>query len=139
MRIDIHISPQPIDLNGPAPESLDDQTGALASFTGLVRSQENGRIIAALEYEAYQPMAERLMRRILENIAGRHPCHFVRVTHRIGVIPVGQAAIQIVVAAAHRAEAFAMMSEFMNRLKQDVPIWKRRAIDRDPPPPPPPS
>jgi molybdopterin synthase catalytic subunit len=132
MQIDIIITSQPIDLLRPSAESLDDQTGAVACFTGFVRPCEGGRIITALQYDVYQPMAERLMRRIIEEIASRHPCRFVSVTHRIGIIPVGQAAIHVVSSATHRAEAFAMLSQFMDRLKQDVPIWKCRALDSDP-------
>jgi molybdopterin molybdotransferase len=94
----------------------------------VVRGEENGQPIAALEYEAYSPMAEREMRRIIEETARHQPCRFVRVIHRIGVIPVGEAAIYVGVAGRHRAEAFALLAEFMDRLKQDVPIWKRRAI-----------
>ena len=94
---------------------------------GVVRGEENGSAIAALEYEAYSPMAEQVMRQIITGLGTRHPCQFVRVVHRIGIVPVGEAAIHILVAARHRAEAFAMLTEFMNRLKQDVPIWKRRA------------
>jgi molybdopterin synthase catalytic subunit len=53
----------------------------------------------------------------------------VHVTHRVGVVPAGEAAIHIVAVARHRDAAFAMVTGFMNRLKQDVPIWKRRALD----------
>jgi molybdopterin synthase catalytic subunit len=102
--------------------------GAWAEFRGLVRGEENGGVIAALEYEAYSPMAETEMRRIIAELAGDHPCLFVRVIHRVGIVPVGEAAIYVGVAARHRAEAFRMLAEFMNRLKQDVPIWKRRAL-----------
>ncbi len=105
--------------------------GALAEFSGIVRGEENGRVIAALEYEAYSPMAARVMRDILAELGQRHPCLFVRVTHRIGIVPVGEAAIHIVVTARHRAEAFAMLAGFMDRLKQDVPIWKCRALSED--------
>jgi len=106
-------------------------TGALAEFSGIVRAEENGRNIAALEYEAYSPMAERVTREIIADIGRRHPCLSVRVTHRIGIIPVGETAIHIIVTARHRAEAFVMLAEFMDRLKQDVPIWKRRALSAD--------
>lgn len=98
--------------------------GAIAEFTGTVRGEENGRTISALVYEAYQPMAETVMRRLLTELAAVHPCLSVRVQHRIGVIPVGEAAIHIAVHAKHRAEAFALLAAFMDRLKQDVPIWK---------------
>jgi len=98
--------------------------GAIAEFTGTVRGEEQGKSIAALVYEAYQPMAETVIRRLLTELAVVHPCLSVRVQHRIGVIPVGEAAIHIAVHAKHRAEAFALLAAFMDRLKQDVPIWK---------------
>jgi len=128
MQIEIQITSQRIAGNVSPPLA---DAGALAEFSGLVRGEEDGRTIAALEYEAYSPMAERVMREIIAELGELHPCLFVRVTHRIGVVPVGEAAIHIVTAARHRAEAFAMLTEFMNRLKQDVPIWKRRALSGD--------
>lgn len=123
MHLDIFITSRRIGAaNVPAGNSL---TGARAEFAGIVRGEEAGRDIAALEYEAYQPMAENVMRRILTELGQRHPCQSVHVTHRIGVIPVGETAVQIIALARHRAEAFAMLTGFMDRLKQDVPIWKR--------------
>jgi molybdopterin synthase catalytic subunit len=102
--------------------------GAWVEFRGVVRGEENGQTIAALEYEAYAPMAEREMRRIVEDSASRHPCLFARVIHRVGVVPAGEAAIYVGVAARHRTEALALLAEFMGRLKQDVPVWKRRVL-----------
>ena len=102
--------------------------GALVEFTGIVRNMEDRHVILALRYEAYQPMAENQMRRILNELFEAHPCLRVKVLHRIGVVPVGQAAIYVGVEAIHRAEAFAMASGFMDRLKQDVPIWKTGVI-----------
>lgn len=102
--------------------------GAWIEFRGLVRGEEDGRSIAALEYEAYASMAESEMRRVLTDLALLHPCRFARVIHRVGVVPVGEAAIYVGVAAPHGAEAFGLLREFMARLKQDVPIWKRRTL-----------
>jgi molybdopterin synthase catalytic subunit len=131
MQVEIEITAQPTAARFEPPEEIRGRAGAQAEFTGLVRGEEAGRAIAALEYEAYQPMAERVIRAIVEDINLRHPCDWVRVTHRVGVIPVGEAAICVVAAARHRPEAFAMLTEFMDRLKQDVPIWKRRALSPD--------
>ena len=102
--------------------------GALVEFTGIVRGLEEGRPISALRYEAYQPMAENQIRKILNELLALHPCLGVKVVHRLGVIPVGQAAVYIGVESAHRTEAFAVASAFMDRLKQDVPIWKTEVI-----------
>ena len=103
-------------------------TGAWLEFSGIVRGQENSELISGLEYEAYQEMAEREIRRLLESLAQKHPCLSARVIHRYGVIPVGETAIYVGVAGRHRQEAIALLAEFMDRLKQDVPIWKRRAM-----------
>jgi len=126
MEIEIQLTNAPIAEQ--LPPSAVMGVGAWVEFRGVVRGEENGQPIVALEYEAYLPMAEREMRRIIEEIARRQPCLFGRVIHRIGVIPVGEAAIYVGVAGQHRAEAFKLLTEFMDRLKQDVPVWKRRAL-----------
>lgn len=102
--------------------------GAWLEFRGVVRDEENGQIISALEYEAYPEMAEHEIHRILELFASKHQCLGAKVIHRIGVIPVGETAIYVGVTSPHRGEAIALLAEFMDRLKQDVPIWKRRAL-----------
>lgn len=102
----------------------DGKSGALAEFWGTVRDEEKGKPIAALEYEAYPAMAIRQMETILRELMKKHQCHQAQVIHRVGVIPVGEAAIWVGIAAAHRQEAFAMLIDFMDRLKQEVPIWK---------------
>lgn len=121
MQIAIHIVSSQIVL---PQQKAEDSVGAWIEFTGLVRGEESGQRIAGLVYEAYQPMAELEMRRLLEELAVPHPCLSAHVIHRIGVVPVGEAAIYVGVASAHRAKGFALLMGFMDRLKQDVPIWK---------------
>lgn len=123
MELSVLIGPDPIAAALPPPAS-GPGVGALAEFRGLVRGEESGSPIAGLVYEAYQPMAEREIARIVHELASARPVLAVSVVHRIGRVPVGEAAIHIAVAAKHRAEAFALLSAFMDRLKQDVPIWK---------------
>lgn len=123
MQVEIHIGPGLIavarDVSMP-----DGGVGALAEFTGWVRGEEKGAGIGGLVYEAYQPMAEREIERIVRELAASRPVAGVKVLHRIGRVPVGEAAIYVAVTARHRAEAFAVLTGFMDRLKQDVPIWK---------------
>jgi molybdopterin synthase catalytic subunit len=121
VHIEVLIAPAVITPPTPA---VDSNVGAVATFTGTVRGSENDRPISALVYEAYQPMAEAISHRILTELAAEHPCHSAFVQHRIGTIPVGEAAIFIAIQAKHRAPAFALLAAFMDRLKQDVPIWK---------------
>jgi molybdopterin synthase catalytic subunit len=127
MKIEIQLTREPI-IAPKLAEEFSGSAGAFAEFSGNVRTSENGATIAALEYEAYSPMAENEMRRILESLAEKFPCLAVSVIHRLGIIPVGETAIYLGMAAKHRGEAFGLLTEFMNRLKQDVPIWKRRAL-----------
>jgi len=126
MEIEIQLTHEriPDSLPVPAGGSL----GAWVEFRGLVRDEEDGRAIAALEYEAYSSMAISEMRRIAEELGLVHPCLVARIIHRVGAIPVGEAAIYVGIGSRHRAEAFALLSGFMDRLKQDVPIWKRRGL-----------
>lgn len=125
MTVDILLQEEPIVLKTDVPP----EAGAVVRFEGRVRADESGRRIRALIYEAYQPMAERQMEKIVRELGAHHPCLHVRVRHRQGEVRVGEIAVAVEVLAAHRAEAFALASAFMDRLKQDVPIWKIKAVE----------
>ena len=112
----------------PEPISGGGTVGAWVEFAGIVRGEEAEKSIAALEYEAYDSMAERVMSELLRELGERHGCQLAQVIHRLGVIPVGETANWIGVGSSHRKEALELVAEFMDRLKQDVPIWKRRAL-----------
>jgi molybdopterin synthase catalytic subunit len=126
MTLDIVIQAEPIALAAPITEG-----GAVVRFEGRVRGEEKGRPIRALVYEAYQPMAEKQMAAILHELSRIHSCLSVRLRHRIGEVAVGETSLVVEATALHRAEAFALVTAFMDRLKQDVPIWKMRAIPRE--------
>jgi molybdopterin molybdotransferase len=127
MEIEIRLTNEPIAEKICPPGSLGTR-GAWLEFRGVVRAEENGQTISALEYEAYPEMAEREIRRILESLSAKCPCLAAKVAHRVGVIPVGETAIYVGVGAAHRGEAIGLLTEFMNQLKRDVPIWKARVL-----------
>ena len=124
MTIDVVLQSEPLEAN----DEVLVGGGALVRFEGRVRPEENGELIEALVYEAYMPMAKIQMERILSALANNWPCLAVRVRHRIGTVLVGESAIIVEVWSAHRQEAFALASAFMDRLKQDVPIWKLNAV-----------
>jgi len=122
MKVQIEVTEMPLVCEGT--KGADGESGAIVEFAGIVRSTEGEHTIDALRYEAYDTMARSEMERILRELEDRFPCHSVDVKHRKGHVPVGEAAIVVRVAAKHRAEAFGMLAAFMDRLKQDVPIWK---------------
>jgi len=101
--------------------------GAVASFDGVVRSDESpdhGRIVR-LEYESYREMARRGMHLLAEEAIERYGAVRVAMIHRLGPVPVGETSVSIAVACGHRREAFDACGFLIDKLKQDVPIWKR--------------
>jgi molybdopterin synthase catalytic subunit len=123
MKIRVEITRAPLVARGVT--SADGASGAVVEFAGLVRGEEKGVAIAGLDYEVYEGMARSEMERLVAELSALYPCHSMEVSHRIGHVPVGEASILVRIEAKHRAEAFGMLAEFMDRLKRDVPIWKK--------------
>ena len=98
------------------------------TFTGDVRGTSHGRRVVRLEYEAYAGMAERKLEEIGAAIAAEHGAE-VAIVHRVGVLLPGDAAVVIACAAPHRTAAFRACEACIERLKKDVPIWKREVFE----------
>ena len=103
--------------------------GAVASFVGLVRGSNQGRVVRFLEYEAYEPLAVRALERIRAEVADTWPGVSLGVHHRIGTLALGEASVAIAAAAAHRGDAFAACRYAIERIKQIVPIWKHEHFE----------
>ena len=116
---------QRIDSQGLAERVRRDEDGALVTFEGVVRNNTKGRATRYLEYEAYEPMAVSQMRRIAGEVASNYEVSRVAVVHRLGRLEIGEASIAIAVSAPHRKPAFEAALETINRLKREVPIWKK--------------
>ena len=108
-------------------QSMSEHSGASVEFLGVVRRLENGDPIEYLEYEAYEPMAEQMIGRYIQQAYERFGLSRVYFRHRLGRVPVGEIAVIIGVRAPHRAEAFDGCRFLIESLKRDVPIWKVRA------------
>lgn len=103
----------------------DARSGASVVFAGIVRADEaDGRQVTALTYEAYEAMAESEINKLTALAASRWPVTHITVRHRVGRVEVGSIALLVVVASPHRAEAYAASQFIIERIKQDVPIWK---------------
>jgi molybdopterin synthase catalytic subunit len=98
--------------------------GGIVTFTGTVRDETRGRRVLRLEYEAYRGMAERKLADIGEAVSREHGAD-VAIVHRVGTLLPGDAAVVIACAAPHRTAAFRACEACIERLKKDVPIWKR--------------
>lgn len=99
--------------------------GAVVTFWGIVRHEEDGKAIRALEYTAYREMAEHQFRKLLVETHQKWKLKRIRLIHRLGIIAVGEPSLLVRVEAAHRGEAFAAAQFIIDELKQKVPIWKR--------------
>jgi molybdopterin synthase catalytic subunit len=119
------ITEQPLD---PAPlvqlVSQDDM-GAVVTFAGIVRNNFAGRSTARLEYEAYAPMAEQVLANIAREMQEKWQTGPIAIHHRVGRLEIGETAVLIVVASAHRHAAFEASEEIMDQIKQIAPIWKK--------------
>ena len=104
--------------------------GAAVYFVGVVRESEGGEPIVALEYEAFERMAEHQFEVIFRELEARWPVEAVRLVHRVGVVKVNEPALWVEVVAPHRGEAFAACQFLIEEMKRLVPIWKR-AIPRE--------
>ncbi len=100
------------------------EIGACVEFSGIVRSCENGRQIAGLTYEAYEPMARAELEKLFRQLSALHACDAALFIHRLGFVPVGETSLFIRALARHRQPALRFTEELIDRLKKDVPIWK---------------
>jgi molybdopterin synthase catalytic subunit len=119
------LSESPIDVGSVVSRVAGPGMGGIVTFLGTVRNNARGRDIRHLEYESYAGMAEREMERIVERAAERWPGVRVAIAHRAGHLEIGDIAVAIVAAAAHRGEAFEACRFAIDTLKETVPIWKK--------------
>lgn len=115
----------PLDLNEVLSAVKADEVGGVAIFLGTVRNHNDGRAITLLEYQAYESMAEKQMAKIAEGIAREIPGVRLSALHRVGALRIGETAVICVAASAHRDAAFRACRLLIDRIKEDVPVWKR--------------
>jgi molybdopterin synthase catalytic subunit len=119
----------PVNVTAVVVEVVDAEAGAIATFQGTVRAHSRGREVIALEYEAYEDMAEEVMAEIAEEVQGRYDLCRVAITHRTGRVEVGETSVAIAVSAPHRRDALAACAEVIDSLKERVPLWKKELYE----------
>jgi molybdopterin synthase catalytic subunit len=118
------LSATPIDLAALIAGIQSPAHGGVASFLGQVRDHHDGRTVRRLEYSAYGPMAEEECARIVAEAGARWPVR-IALEHRIGTLEIGDIAVAVAAAGAHRDEAFAACRFVIEEVKRRVPIWKK--------------
>jgi molybdopterin synthase catalytic subunit len=104
------------------------EAGAIDIFIGTTRNHSDGKEVLSLEYEAYEPMALRLMEGVAAEARRRWGINSIAIVHRVGKVEIGEASVIIAVSAAHRQEAFEACRYAIDSLKRDVPIWKKEVF-----------
>ena len=126
MRRELRISAEPIgEAELLALRQVSQQMGAVVYFLGIVREQEQGVALEALEYEAFERMAAHQFNLLFDEIEKRWPIESVRLVHRLGVVKVNEPSLWVEVVAPHRGEAFAACQWLIDEMKRVVPIWKK--------------
>lgn len=108
-----------------------EETGCFAVFTGIVRGiSKSGERVVALYYEANEGVARGAFEKIVEELERKYGIHDVLLYHKLGRARVGDRVMYAVVSARGRAEAFAALRELVDRVKKEVPIWKKEITER---------
>ncbi len=98
--------------------------GGIVLFSGTVRNHHAGMAVAYLEYEAFEPLALKQMQLIVNEACSKWSLSHAHCTHRIGKLAIGDSAIVVITAHAHRSQAYEANQYIMDRVKAEVPIWK---------------
>lgn len=127
MTVTIAVTAADLDVATHERAVADPRAGAVVSFAGVVRDHDGGRVVTLLEYEGH-PSAEAVLREVAEGVAADPAVVAIAVSHRVGVLAVGDVALAAAVSTAHRAEAFAACARLVDEVKKRLPIWKRQVF-----------
>ncbi len=119
------LTDQPLDLPAHVAAVSGASSGAVVTFSGVVRDHDGGRSVSRIEYVAH-PTARRILAEVATDVAGRGDAEAVALSHRTGELAIGEAALIVAVAGAHRGEAFATAMAIVDEVKLRLPVWKRQ-------------
>ena len=129
MKRQLTICDEPIDESVLlAQRKMSSGMGAAVCFLGVVRESEGADKISAIDYEAFEKMAEHQFNLLFEEIEKRWPIESIRLIHRVGVVKVGEPSLWVEIIAPHRGEAFAACQWLIHEMKRVVPIWKKAIL-----------
>src|SRR5215813_8057426 len=107
----------------------DPEAGAITTFIGTTRNNNDGRKVIALDYEAYAEMAEKELVRVGEEAKKKWPIRRMATVHRLGPVQITEPSVMIADSAAHREAAFAAFRFAIEEIKRTVPIWKKEVYE----------
>lgn len=127
--LDIQINNTPLDTAACEQAVSSDAAGGTVVFIGTVRNQTKGKQVVRLDFEAYEPMALKEMRKIAEEVTLKWDALHVCIHHRVGSLKIGEIPVIIAVSTPHRKAAFEACQYAIDTLKDSVPIWKKEFFE----------
>jgi molybdopterin synthase catalytic subunit len=124
----VRITGEPLRMEEATDFVADPAAGATCVFAGTVRNRSEAGDVTGLVYEAWDELADRRLREVAGEMRSTWPVRKVALLHRIGALDVGETSVVVACSAPHRAEAFEACRHGIERLKQDVPIWKKEGL-----------
>lgn len=120
-----YLTDDPIDREALIRSVMRRSDGACVLFEGIVRDHHEGKDVESIFYDAYRPMAEKEIGKVIAAVRDEFPPVAVAVMHRLGRLSVGEVSIVIACSSPHRGDAFAACRAVIDRVKETVPIWKK--------------
>lgn len=123
----VQISAQPLDVPAHEAAAAHPGAGATVVFCGVVRESDHGRAVVELEYQGH-PSAQQVLEQVAAEVTADPAVLGFAVSHRVGMLAIGDVALVAAVCTPHRAEAFAICSRLVDEVKHRLPIWKRQVF-----------
>jgi molybdopterin synthase catalytic subunit len=124
----VRLSTEPLSVDDALAFVADPGAGGTCVFVGTVRDRSDAGDVTGLHYEAWDDLAVERLREIAAEMRDRWPVGRVAILHRTGDLAVGEASVVVACSSPHRAEAFEACRHGIERLKEDVPIWKKEGL-----------
>ncbi len=124
----VRITADPLSVDEALAFVADPSAGGTCAFVGTVRDHSDAGSVTGLVYEAWDELAEDRLRELAAELFEGWPCRKVALLHRTGELAIGESSVVVAVSSAHRAEAFEACRHAIERLKADVPIWKKESL-----------
>jgi len=125
MEISVMLTESPLSIEEHVHIVSSKSCGAVSSFMGTTRDNYKGEKVLSLFYEAYVPMAEKEIRKIVERAGAQWELHSVSVAHRLGTVEAGEPGVVICASSSHRQDSLNAVSFIIDQIKNKVPIWKK--------------
>lgn len=125
----IRVTDEPLDSNEAVAFVGDPSSGATCVFLGTARDRSDaGAEVVGLRYEAWEELARRRLEGVAEEMFAKWPVRRIALLHRVGDLAIGEVSVVVACSSPHRAEAFEACRHGIERLKEDVPIWKKESL-----------